>query len=56
MIAASIGLTQEQQDYVWRYVCARMTDEDENPLEVVNKSYGGEREKYLQRIAEWHSI
>ena len=52
------ALTEKQQEFVWNYICSKFDfdGEDENPVDVINNRWGGDREKYLQEMAEWHSI
>jgi hypothetical protein len=49
-------LTNVQQDFVWRHICSKMDADDRNPNEVIEDTFGGNRDHYLQVMADWHQI
>jgi len=49
-------LTEQQEQFVWNYICFRMNSEDRSPVDVVREDYQGNRSEYLRTMAEWYHI
>lgn len=49
-------LNKEDEDRVLTEVYHRMTDGDREPAEVIQTSYGGDKDRYLRGMARYHGV
>ena len=49
-------LTEEDKQKIWKVINKRTAPDDRDPRRVIEEDYGGDEEKYLRVMANWHNV